>query len=211
MIDPPPVIERGVPKSVRLWLNRLRDFCIANRPLSGPGCNIYRGRNGSLIYPITQPGGSDALAIPPHPFQVLTRVDEQGDTFAGVVYFSRLFSSLVPNSGQTITGLLLENPLPTDPGWFAVSNGDLIWLEVASGVATIEHGTSFAPSATAWNENAYLEDDGEDPPQQLAARKIIARVVEVSGVLTIQQEMRTHQVMLDLCVNGRPARYPFSK
>jgi hypothetical protein len=210
MIEPPPELRRG-PRWMREAYNHLRQFTLINRPLRSPNCEISQTPMGTQILPAFVPGGEDAPAIPPHPFQVLTRVDEDGDTFAGVVYFSRLFSSLVPNSGQTITGLLLDNPLPTDPGWFSIEDGDLIWLEVASGGATIEHGTSFAPSATAWNENAYLEDDGEDPPQQLAARKIIARVVEVSGVLTIQQEMRTHQVMLDLCVNGRPARYPFSK
>jgi hypothetical protein len=221
MIDPPPSIERGVPKSVRLWLNRLRDFCIANRPLSGPGCNIYRGRNGSLIDPITQPGGSDAPAIPPHPFQVLTRVDEDGDTFAGVVYFSKLLKSLAPDDAQTITGLLLENPLPTDAGWFAVADGDLIWLEItlAAGLvvsaAEIEHGgDTDLLTADAWDSEAYVEEDDPagdppPPPKQIKARKIIARVVDDGGVLKIEQEMDRHQLLRNISINGKPARYPF--
>jgi hypothetical protein len=215
MIDPPPVIERGVPKSVRLWLNRLRDFCIANRPLSGPGCNIYRGRNGSLIDPITQPGGSDAPAIPPHPFQVITRVDEDGDTFAGVVYFSKIFRGIAPDNFVPIAGLLLENPLPTDPGWFSVSDGDLIWLEVeiVSGLfisnPTIEHGTAFDLEAEEFTEGAYVEDDEDTEfPRQTKARKLIARVVEDGGSITIQQEMDRHQIMQFWPINLRPAVYP---
>jgi len=209
MTEPPPELRRG-PRWMREAYNHLRQFALINRPLRSPNCEISQTPMGTQILPAFVPGeeGGDT---PPHPFQVLTRTDSEGDVFAGVVYFSKLFSSLVPSSGQTITGLLEDNPLPTDPGWFAIADGDLIWLEVQDDGATIEHGTTFNASASAWNENAYLEDDGEETPSQLAARKIIARVVEVSGVLTIDQEMRNHQVMLDLCVNGQPARYPFTK
>jgi hypothetical protein len=216
MIDPPPSIERGVPKSVRLWLNRLRDFCISNRPLAGPTCNVYRARNGSLIDPITMPGGSDAPDTPPHPFQVLTRTDSEGNVFAGVVYFSKLFKSLAPDDAQTITGLLLENPLPTDPGWFAIEDGDLIWLEVTLttgqviSTATIEHGgDTDLLTADAWDAEAYVEENDDEPPLQIKARKIIARVVDDGGSLKIEQEMDRHQLLRNVCINGKPARYPF--
>jgi hypothetical protein len=216
MIDPPPVIERGVPKSVRLWLNRLRDFCIANRPLSGPGCNIYRGRNGSLIDPITQPGGSDAPAIPPHPFQVLTRVDEDGDTFAGVVYDSKLFRSLGPNDLQTITGLLGPDLAPDDPGWVAVAHEDLVILEVTFNTSMIPTSAEIVFGqepldivASPWDTGSIVEDDGdEDNPRLSVSRKMIAQFIETGGQFSVNQRMFDHQILKNTCIAGRPAKYP---
>jgi len=86
MIDPPQPLDRGVPPKLRDWLNRLRDFAAANKPLPGPACNVYRGTNGSLIDPIPAPsaaGGSTAAVL--QPFQLVPAVNSSNEPRVRVV------------------------------------------------------------------------------------------------------------------------------
>jgi hypothetical protein len=196
--------------------NHLRQFTLINRPLRSPNCEISQTPMGTQILPAFVPGGEDAPAIPPHPFQVLTRVDEDGDTFAGVVYDSKLFRSLGPNDLQTITGLLGPDLAPDDPGWVAVAHEDLVILEVTFNTSMIPTSAEIVFGqepldivASPWDTGSIVEDDGdEDNPRLSVSRKMIAQFIETGGQFSVNQRMFDHQILKNTCIAGRPAKYP---
>ena len=118
MIDPPQPLDRGVPPRLRDWLNRLRDFAAANKPLPGPACNVYRGTNGSLIDPIPAPSAAGGEAVDLQPFElVYFRVD---DTHKVRVKYS------------TLAGVAPTSPTPNDQDdWeFTFADGNKIYGKV---------------------------------------------------------------------------------
>jgi hypothetical protein len=157
--------------------------------------------------------------VPAHPFQVYQRVKpgtEESPIYQyGVEFRSSLFKSLKPGTNkQTITGLLNE---AETTGWFDLSTGGYIWLGITfdtSGNTTwagIDNSDDddFDLDANAWNTDAYVTDDGATPPKHQTSRKLIAAVVSGTGAPVIHQAMRSHQVLRSICVDGRPAKYPF--
>lgn len=164
--------------------------------------------------PVPRPGANPAL----HPFRVLVRPKSGGGWEAGVVYQSSLYLSLRPDHNTAITGLLSED-LTT--GWFDVEMPDAVWLGIvfdSGGTITTAEIASwgeegeFDVEAEAWSgTNAYVEDDGGDPPIFQTARKLIARIIEGSdGTPIVKQSMFTHQLLRDVSIDGQAAKYPFS-
>ena len=153
----------------------------------------------------------------------------------GVFANSNLLLSLKPDDDQSITGLLTtasgtatyspptlnsDGSAPSNPsftgspvtGWVSISGSNqVVYLEItiSNGSVTgaeIKADTSFDTSADAWSTGAYVENDGQTPPSQTKARKLLAKVGEdVDG---IEQYVFTHLVMQNMCINGQPALYP---
>lgn len=161
-------------------------------------------------------GESDASASTP--FHIHTKKNGQS-YYAGVSNFSRVYTSVHPDSFIPITGLLSEAPTPNDPNWFQIKVGDLIWIQadVSGSVisnARIEHTGSTAHnlnlSATLWSKDsgAIVEDNGGTFPAQTKLRALVARVIDDgSGKPTIQQEMDRHQITRFVLMANRPAVY----
>ena len=153
----------------------------------------------------------------------------------GVYANSNLLLSLKPDDDQSITGLLTtasgtatysppsldpDGSAPSNPsftgspvtGWVSISGSNqVVYLEItiSNGSVTgaeIKADASFDTSADAWSTGAYVENDGQTPPSQTKARKLLAKVGEdVDG---IEQYVFTHLVMQNMCINGIPALYP---
>lgn len=143
------------------------------------------------------------------PFSVILGAKTtSGVQLYGVQPESFLFLSLVPWDSLAITGLLSTQAVD-DPGWFAASPGDDIWLEVTvSGntatAATIKHGAAFT-GASAWSTGSYVEQDGASPPSQTLARRLLG-TLDATGA--IRQATSTHLLMRWANISGRPALYP---
>jgi hypothetical protein len=220
----PPEITRGIPRPLREWLNELLRYVRASTPLPGPGTDIFRGTNGSLIVANVPPPAVGGTADTAHPFQILTRTGGTPESpiyYAGVRYESRLYGSLRPDDLISITGLLGENPTPSDPGWFQLDPGDYVWLEIrfnSSGAVVSAHirnstatTSAFDLAANAWDEDAFVEDDGDEtaPTHEYSKKLIGYSVAGDAGELVVTQSMFRDQLIRAVCVDGRPARYPF--
>jgi len=203
----------GVLSEVRSKLAGLYQYIFSYRPtfiLDG------EGRRWDLL---AKPAGKGEVAGAGSPFKVLTRPKPDSTTGAvqaGVIYWSGLYKSLRPDDNMTITGLLSEDGTT---GWFDLDPTDAIWLKVTfntSGVPTAANieswGTSkeFEIDLYAWVENSYCEDDGEATPTHKYSRKLIAySVPDDNGKPKLTQVMSHDQILRNVCIDGRPARYPF--
>jgi hypothetical protein len=169
-----------------------------------------RDPGGTTLYSAPGQGGGGSAT---HPFKVLMRPkgESEGEYEAKVVLESTLYKSLRPNDKQAITGL---------DTWFPLIGNDAIWLGVIfdeNGEITFAQidswgsGDAFAVTQDAWSgENGYCEDDGGDPPAHQASRKLIAySIAGDSGEPVLTQVMFHDQVLRDVNIDGRPARYPF--
>lgn len=171
-------------------------------------------------------GTLGAPAASDHPFRVLQR-DVSTPPAApsyeyGVVLKSSLFKSLRPNDKQAITGLL--NDAQTS-GWFTLQPGGYIWLGVVfdnAGVitsVTIDHSdaNAFVLTANAWavGVDSYCADNGVttgvDAYKHQTSRKLIAYIVAggAGEPPVVNQVMLHDQMLRNVCIDGRPARYPF--
>lgn len=196
--------------------NELKKEVISNRLGNGVGYVLKRSGSGTTlaIKPSTASGESS------HPFQVILKnvgTAESPSWKGGVVYESSLYQSLKPNDKKAITGLLSEDKTT---GWFDVIGNDCIWLGIVfntSGVITSANidswgqSDSFQIDKAAWSgDNGYCEDDGGTPKKHQTSRKIIAYTIAGSGgqpILT--QSMFKDQVLRNVCIDSRPAIYPF--
>ena len=161
---------------------------------------------------LARPAGAGVVggAETNHPFRVSFRNTgtEGSPVWEYKVYLgSSLFKSLRPNDKQTLVGL---------DDWFALSGSGKIWLGITfttAGVVDtsgIDSGgisdAGFDLTKSAWSgDNGYCEDDGETVPTHQTSRKLIAYVN--NGV--VNQVMFHNQVLRNVCIDGRPARYPF--
>jgi hypothetical protein len=183
---------------------------------------IMDAERGEIVEVLAKPYGmGEVVGGATHPFKIVTRTGTGNNppTYGGVVNSSLLFTGLGPDSTYNTTGLLGVSQDEDDPNWFTLSNGMLIYLEMefnGSGVlvdAAVMHGTSsnFNTGANPWTSKAYVEDDGATAPtpkKHKYSRKLIGKAVVVDGDYVIDQRMREHQVITNICVNGRPAKYP---
>jgi hypothetical protein len=157
--------------------------------------------------------GGAGPKIPLHPFQVV-QINNDGNYSYFVNLESNLFSSLSPTSKVAITGL--NSP-------FTLTSGGYIWLGItfnrSGGVtgAFIDNSDTdtFNLSAAPWSDNnAYVEDDGEPEPEgarHQSSRKLIAYIIAgANGEPVVKQVMRNDQVLRSVCINGKPAQYPFA-
>jgi len=149
-----------------------------------------------------------------HPFQVLVR--NNGTALspvwqAMVISSSYLYQSFRPNHKYTITNLNT---------WFTLTSSDAIWIGIvfnSSGVPTSAaidsygQSDSFDLTAEAWaGSNGYCEDNGSDPRFHQTSRKLIAYTeADGSGNPVLTQVMFHDQLLRNVCVDSRPARYPF--
>ena len=153
-----------------------------------------------------------------HPFFVSLRKDPlSGAFFAGVHYFSRLFSSLKATDTVSITGLLPEVVTDTSSGWVAVSDGQYIWLEITvlNGVATAAAikcpaNGQFDKGADAWTDNAYVQEDSSTPPKQTKAILPLAKILLTGGLATVEQAVTTNLVLRSVNIAGKAALYPIA-
>lgn len=205
------ITRAGIP-SVARW-NWLCDQVRSAFIQDVVGGTWQRGPGGTSIY--VRPGGSGVGGDASHPFKVLTRPkpEAEGEYEAMVVLDSSLYKSLRPNDKVTITGL---------DTWFDLIGTDAIWLGIVFNIsgtitsASIDswgQGDDFEIDEDAWSgNNGYCEDDGEpsDPFHQ-TSRVLIARSeAGDDGQPVLTQEMFHHQVLRDVNIDGRSAKYPFA-
>jgi hypothetical protein len=97
---------------------------------------------------------------------------------------------------------------------------DAIWLTLvfsedgAITSATINswgNGDEFDVTQPAWSGNkGYLEHDGNDPAVFHSCRKLIGySYPDADGKPVIVQGIKQNQVLIDICEDGRSAKYPF--
>ncbi len=182
--------------------------------------NITDATGRKYIVLAQDQGIGDVVGNTDHPFRLVTRTTDGGTTEGGVIFESSLFKSLRPNDKQAITGLLNED---RSTGWFNLTTDDAIWLGIVfdgSGnvtSATIDSkggGETFDLTAEAWSgDDGYCEDDGnEDEPKHQTSRKLIAYTTASAGTPStpvVHQVMRCDQILRNVCIDGKPARYPF--
>lgn len=189
-------------------------------PVSVPGGRITTTPQGWALAVSPGKGGKSVAAVS-HPFQVLQRPKPNVPNVwqCGVVYESSLYLSLRPNHKQVITGLLSEDQTT---GWFDIISADAIWLgivfdgsgtPVSVGIDSWGQGDSFEIDENAWSGNdGYCEDDGDaEAPVHQTSRKLIAYTMagETGQPPVLTQVMFRDQVLRNVCIDGRPARYPF--
>ncbi|MBU3720744.1 MAG: hypothetical protein FGM22_08310 [Burkholderiaceae bacterium] len=200
---------------VSRW-NALVEAVQSSLVVSFAGGAFARTKGGTSLWA----RGRGAGATAQHPFQVLmrTKPGTEDQYQAGVVYGSALYKSLRPTDKVTISGLLSADGAS---GWFDLIATDAIWLGIvfnSSGVVTAARidswgaGDDFDVTQVAWSgENGYVEDDDDpDNPVHQTSRKLIAYTVpDEAGVPSLTQVMFRDQILRDVAIDGRPARYPF--
>lgn len=196
---------------VSLW-NSLVDMVASCRIVSVDGGSYERSKGGTKLRVGGGPGGAAAAAD--HPFKVLVRNNgtaETPDWEAKVTLESWLYKSLRPNDKQTVT--LVDT-------WFPLLGNDAIWLGIVFdslgaityvGIDSWGQNKVFEIDELAWSGNdGYCEDDGGTPPVHQTSRKLIAySVADDDGNPVLTQVMFRDQVLRDVNIDGRPARYPF--
>ncbi len=177
---------------------------------TGGGISKKGFGSGVTIYGTQGRGGETS-----HPFQVLQRNKGTAGTPNWqwkVALESSLYKSLRPNDKKAITGL---------DTWFAAIANDAIWLGITfdgsgnvtwAGIDSWGQSDDFDITKNAWSgENGYCEDDGADPPKHQTSRKLIAySVAGDSGEPVLTQVMFHDQLLRNVCIDGKPARYPFN-
>jgi len=187
--------------------------------LSVGGGISKKGFGGGVSIYGTQGRGGGSVEVEDHPFKVFLRSKPgaPGVTQAGVYYFSSLYKSLRPNDKQAITGLLSEDRAS---GWFDLIGNDAIWLGIvfdssgnviSASIDSWGQSDDFDITQSAWSgNNGYCEDDGNNPPVHQTSRKLIAyTIADDDGNPVLHQVMFRDQVLRNVCIDGRPARYPF--
>lgn len=213
MLRPPP--ELKTMKGLRTWLNNLRAFSIATRPLRTETCEVAEGPDGSRILPDV--GGSSstsASAAGEHPFQFLVREkeDAEGQYEGKVVAKSSLLKDMRPDDRQTISGL---------DTWFDLIGNDAIWIGIVFnrfGVITScsidswGQGDTFNIDEYAWSTNdGYCEDDEDatEPRHQTSRLLIAFTIAGPDGEPVPTQCLFDHLLLRNINIDGRPAKYPF--
>ena len=115
---------------------------------------------------------------------------------------SDVLKSLKPDDGAAVTGL---------DTWFDLIATDVIWLEctVASYAITESNVNSygqgdaeFDPTAAAWTTGGYVTDDGGSPPEQDAARVMLAYAYPGdAGEPVLVQTAFDHFLVKNICVD----------
>lgn len=72
-MNPPGPMTGNSPAA--FWLNRLRDFCIANRLVSGPGYRLKRNSSGVGLELDSQPGGGSGSPLAYYKFVTMNDDD----------------------------------------------------------------------------------------------------------------------------------------
>lgn len=203
---------------VHAWARQVNACLRSLIPQAGPDILPDRTTGGTRYRIKARAGGGAAETIT-HPFQVFQRPkpDVEGVFQYGVRYESSLYKSLKPNDKQAITGLLDED---MGTGWFDLSPGGYIWLgiifdefgEIEDALIDNSETEAFDITQHAWSgENGYCEDDeDEENPVHQTSRKLIAYTISgESGAPVLYQVMFRDQVLRNVNIDGRPARYPF--
>lgn len=221
---PPSPIDYGPPR-LRTWLNSLRSFTLAARPLRSPTCDVRETPDGSLIFPITSADDGDAFSgSGVHPFYVHqseTTVDDVTTTKFGVEPASDLWVG-ISFAKQTITGLLTDAANLDDAGWHAATAG-LCYLQ-----GTLDSLGSITACEIKWGGKLAGEDVGTTEieriridytttpgsPYQDRFHVPLARISSTTeGDVTtwsVEQIADRHLTIMDLNVNGKLSRYPLA-
>lgn len=164
------------------------------------GTEIFDGTQFSESWEIIPDSGGAT-----HPFQV--KIDNQNSTAS--VDSGNLFLSLRPNHKENIVGGASMSVGAGDKIWLGITFnkwGHVTWAGIDS-----SGSSSFDLSANAWSGgDGYCEDDGSttDPFHQ-TSRKLIAYITGSGGALEVNQVMFHDQILRNVCIDGKPARYPF--
>jgi hypothetical protein len=150
------------------------------------------------------------------PFLLITRTI-RGQIQAGVTHDSKLFLSLRPDDFMD-----LENTLDKDltNGWINLNSSDAIYLETSfdrNAEVTTAKVTSwgntgdFRPGASAWTSNAFVEEQtiGGQTFHSVSRKIIGYTFLDDEGELLVNQQMFRHQLLRNICIDGKTARYPF--
>lgn len=179
-------------------------------PYSQKTITAADGRRYNLL---AQDAGYDEVAAAGEGvFQVILRNvgTAEAPSMEAKVTTGSLFKSLRPDDKQTISGL---------DSWFPTDTTDKIWLGITfdntgevtwAGIDSWEQGGDFDITQEAWSgSNGYCEDDGGTPPSHQTSRKLIAYITGSGASLEVNQVMFHDQMLRNVCIDGRPARYPF--
>lgn len=191
--------------------NSIVDACQSNRIVSVVGGSLVRSSGGTTIF-VRRSAGEPGDASHPFKFIVRPKSGSPGFFEGKVVLKSSLYLSLRPNDKQAITGL---------DDWFDVIGNDAIWLGVifdgfgsvvSAQIDSWGQGDDFNISESAWSgNNGYCEDDGdtENPVHQTSRKLIAYTIADDDGVPIPTQAMFRDQVLRNMNIDGRPARYMF--
>jgi hypothetical protein len=137
-----------------------------------------------------------------YPFQISPQ--QIGNNFSILIFSdSYLFDSNIDSS----------NPITIDNLNTKIdcNNNDYVWLEIQisygsvtnATIRTVGSGGTFTGGGI-WQTNGNLEDDGNNPPNQIYARKLLAYVNNGK----IQPIVVTNLGMAQFCANGVGATFP---
>jgi len=221
---PPSPIDYGPPR-LRTWLNALRAFAIASRPLRTPTCDVRDTPDGSLILPFgTTDDGDGTAASGATPFYVHTQsktVDDVTTTYFGVEPASDLWVGISWDK-QTITGLLTDVTDPDDDGWQTATAG-ICYLQGTMDVlgtidpCEIKWGGKLDGETIGSTEILRITIDSTTTPGSPFQSQFtypIARLTSTTvGTVTtwaVEQLADRHLTLMDLNVNGKVCRYPLA-
>ena len=168
---------------------------------------IIGGDGKSYLIPAMMLGGSDATASTFAPFHVYSKYNDDGQiTGVGIDGNSYIYSNQADTTSPLTLPSLSDPTDENDPGWISAEDKDYIWLEIT--ISSSEDPTAEIKSGStipgeAWTSGGYVEDDGNTPPTQTKARKVIA---QIDGF--VKQYVWSNQAMQNMCINGQPALYP---
>jgi hypothetical protein len=152
--------------------------------------------------PVIPPKIPSSQQVINYPFKISSQeIDHQ---FSILVFAdSYLFDSNIDSSNP----ITIDN-LDTN---INCNNNDYVWLEIDissssvtyATIKTVGSGGTFTGGGI-WQTNGNLEDDGNNPPNQIYARKLLAYVNNKN----IQPIVVTNLGMAQFCANGIPAIFP---
>ena len=190
----------------------------------GQGYEFNRSPGGTTLR--LNPGGSPSAVK--SPFTVVTQSkpgSTTGEKQWGVIHNSNVYLDIGPATAASwhapaapSTGgngyPLGVNPSNDDGGWITINPSvvDVLYLEYIANynrISICSNGTSgtFSTTASPWITGSWVENTGTPPAWNLT-RKVIATATTSSGVTTVTQMMKAHQLMRPVSVAGKAAWWP---
>jgi hypothetical protein len=196
-------------------LNTILQEIRRNKPKGERGITVRQSGDGTYIGLAAAITSGTASGESSHPFQILTRTSEDGNSiFIGVRPKSYVFIGITNRSDPS--GILADPSDDSDPGWQNASGKKYVWLEFVNDEEEFELSVKFGdesefdPDVGFWTNKGILETDGnQEFPVFKKARRIIAEIVEENDSVRVIQCMKGHQTFTDVVVNGIPAGYFF--
>ena len=135
--------------------------------------------------------------LPPHPWQVVLRVNENKTVDYKIESSSSLYTSFKTWSSISVAGI---------GNWQSVSEGFLL-LKGTVNTGVVQSAEIEGPTSGLGNRMTF---SGGTPNEQTDFRALIAYIYQVEENWFVRQYAFHNFTMTHLCVDGRPAIYPFA-